>query len=331
MNDDARKPKAHSDDAGAPFAWARDSGLGAELARETRALARRRRQRQLGAAGALSVMLVAAALMWRGPAGRTGPAVVDHSYKVAAPERRVLPDGSRVDLNGDSDITVEYSAGIRRVVLVRGEGLFDVAKDPSRPFIVATTGAEVRAIGTVFSVARDKGVVDVVVTEGRVAVKRMGEATATTAGSSAAGAAAQAGFEAAASGTNPDRSSAPAIALEDDAAAVTIGAGNGATVRADEVTALPSVRAVSPEDVRRRLAWRVPRLAFEGTSLAEVVRLFGEHGNVAITISDPSVRTVKVSGILRADNTDALLQLLADDHGIEAERVGEGFALRRRR
>jgi transmembrane sensor len=299
--------------------------LGAELARETRTLVRRRRRRQLGAAGALSMVLIAAALLWRDVVGLADPTMVDRSYHVAAPDRRVLPDGSRVDLNGDSDIAVEYSAGIRRVVLVRGEALFDVAKDSSRPFIVEAAGAEVRAIGTVFSVARDKGVVDVVVTEGRVAVKRVAEA-AVTASSSTAVIAAQTGAPSKTNATRP-----PSSTIEDDAAAVTIGAGNGATVRADEARTPPAVRAVSAEDVKRRLAWRVPRLAFDGTPLAEVVRLFGEHGNVTITIADPSVRTVKVSGILRADNTDALLQLLANDHGIEAERMEAGFALRRRR
>jgi transmembrane sensor len=326
MNNDARKPASRADDAGAPFDWASDSGLGAELARETRVLVRRRRRQLLGAAGVLSMVLIVVALVWRDAVGpAAGPAVVDRSYKVAAPERRVLPDGSRVDLNGDSDIAVEYSPGIRRVVLVRGEALFDVAKDSSRPFIVEASGAEVRAIGTVFSVARDKGVVDVVVTEGQVAVKRLPDAAAPT--RSATDIAAHA--EVAASETNSTRSQPAAV--ENDEAAVTVDAGNGATVRADEVRTLPSVRAVSQEDVKRRLAWRVPRLAFDGTPLVEVARLFGEHGNVAITIADPSVRTVKVSGILRADNTDALLQLLANDHGIEAERVGVGFALRRRR
>lgn len=314
MNDDAH-PQSRADDANAPFAWAQDSGLGAELARETRAAVRRRRQ--LGAIAGLSVILVATAWVWRGGIGPTGPTARDRSYQVAAPERRVLPDGSRIELNNGSEIAIEYSTGKRRVVLVRGEALFDVAKDASRPFIVAAPGAEVRAIGTVFSVARENDVVDVVVTEGRVAMKRVNEGAASVGSPTAASAETGAG--------------AASRAGEDDKAAVTIGAGSGATMRADEVNALPALRAVSAEEAKRRLAWRVPRLTFDGTPLVEVVRLFGEHGNVTITLADPSVRTVKVSGILRADNTAALLQLLANDHGIEAEPVGEGFALRRRR
>jgi transmembrane sensor len=88
-------------------------------------------------------------------------------------ERRTvsLPDGSRVELNTDSVIKVAYSEGRRDIVLARGEALFDVAKDPTRPFVVRAGEAEVRALGTAFNIRLREKVVELTVTEGVVAVE----------------------------------------------------------------------------------------------------------------------------------------------------------------
>ena len=55
-------------------------------------------------------------------------------------------------------------------VLLRGEARFQVAKNPARPFVVATREARVRAVGTLFNVRTDGAVTDVAVLEGRVEV-----------------------------------------------------------------------------------------------------------------------------------------------------------------
>ncbi|HYG28420.1 MAG TPA: FecR domain-containing protein, partial [Caulobacteraceae bacterium] len=88
-------------------------------------------------------------------------------------ERRVvaLEDGSRVELNTDSRIEVAYAEDQRRIVLLKGEALFEVAKDPSRPFVVMANGAEVRAIGTAFNIRLREKLVELTVTEGVVSVK----------------------------------------------------------------------------------------------------------------------------------------------------------------
>lgn len=85
--------------------------------------------------------------------------------------RIVLDDGSVIDLNTDSEVRVRLRAGERDVRLVRGEGRFQVAHDVARPFVVAAANADVRAVGTAFSVRlRDSKQVDVLVSEGSVAV-----------------------------------------------------------------------------------------------------------------------------------------------------------------
>ena len=80
-----------------------------------------------------------------------------------------LPDGSRMVLNADSDARVRFDDDRREVVLVRGEALFDVRKDPAREFVVIAGRSRVVAVGTVFSVHRGSGdEVQVVVREGLV-------------------------------------------------------------------------------------------------------------------------------------------------------------------
>jgi transmembrane sensor len=89
-----------------------------------------------------------------------------HATGVGGRKRVELADGSFVILNTATAVSVDYSGKERRVVLHDGEALFDVAKDPSRPFIVTAGDMEVRAVGTAF-VVRLK---EVTVSEGTVDV-----------------------------------------------------------------------------------------------------------------------------------------------------------------
>lgn len=104
-------------------------------------------------------------------------------YSTGVGEQRlvVLEDGSRMRLNTDSVVRVRYSRGERRVDLARGEAFFEVAHNPSRPFIVAADGTQVRALGTKFDVRREPQAVQVTLLEGRVRVDQDHRPTATLA------------------------------------------------------------------------------------------------------------------------------------------------------
>lgn len=108
--------------------------------------------------------IVAVRLLWPG-AGDV--------YETRRGEVRVvsLADGSVVTLNTDSRIAVDYQPGRRLIRLARGEALFDVAKDKTRPFFVDAGDARVRAVGTSFTVSRlTDSPVQVLVREGVVEV-----------------------------------------------------------------------------------------------------------------------------------------------------------------
>ncbi|WP_337185229.1 FecR domain-containing protein [Phenylobacterium sp.] len=84
--------------------------------------------------------------------------------------RIALPDGSAVDLNAESRLSVTYSGKGRDVVLADGEAIFDVAHDPKRPFVVEASGRTVRVLGTQFDVRNRDRVLSVTVARGKVQV-----------------------------------------------------------------------------------------------------------------------------------------------------------------
>lgn len=63
-----------------------------------------------------------------------------------------LADGSQIDLDSDSAVDLDFDPQQRRVKLLRGEILVEVAKDPARPFSVVTAQGSIRALGTRFLV-----------------------------------------------------------------------------------------------------------------------------------------------------------------------------------
>ncbi|MEQ9104909.1 MAG: FecR domain-containing protein [Rhodothermales bacterium] len=83
----------------------------------------------------------------------------------------VLDDGSTVTLNADSRLEHAVSEGADpRVVRLDGEARFEVASD-GRAFVVETTEARVRVLGTQFTVRARGEATAVAVHEGRVAVE----------------------------------------------------------------------------------------------------------------------------------------------------------------
>lgn len=65
----------------------------------------------------------------------------------------VTPDGSKIWLNASSELKFPstFAAG-KRVVELKGEAYFEIAKDKKRPFIVRTAGQETEVLGTHFNI-----------------------------------------------------------------------------------------------------------------------------------------------------------------------------------
>lgn len=94
-------------------------------------------------------------------------------YTTASGERRhiALPDGSVIDLDARSHLVVHYQGGVRGIALNRGEAMFSVEHDSSRPFVVDVGTGQVTVTGTRFDVRRDADETRVAVAAGTVKVQ----------------------------------------------------------------------------------------------------------------------------------------------------------------
>lgn len=289
MQDDTSESRSSTrPGALSPLDWARQSGAVDPVLRSVQHHVRRRRCRAAAATVGVCTLVVALFSVWHGaalrsPAQRFSVATA----RVVAPERRALVDGSLIEAQRDTVLEISYRADVRHVRLHRGTAHFEVASDPQRPFIVEAAGVGVRAVGTAFVVQLAGDAVDVLVTEGRVAV-----------------------------------TGAPSPGTPTHAS---VGAGEHLLV-SPGLSVQPA--AIREEEMRDRLAWRVPRLEFAGAPLSEVVTLFNAHASgravTRLALADSDLNPLPLSGVLRADNVAALLSILETSYGLKSRRGSDG-------
>lgn len=125
------------------------------------------------AGGAIAAALVAGAVVLPNSNLMGGRSTV---YATGVGERRTiaLEDGSRIEMNAASRLTVRFERNARRVELGDAQAFFDVAKDARRPFLIEAGDTTVRVVGTQFDVRRRDGQVAVAVQRGVVEVRPAG-------------------------------------------------------------------------------------------------------------------------------------------------------------
>ena len=251
---------------------------------------------------AAGLALVAGALWLRSPTAHPSALVVATAAETGGYERRVLDDGSVAELNRGAEIEVNYSAGERRVVLRRGEALFTVAKNPTRPFVVRARGVDVRAVGTAFNVRLDAASVEVLVTEGKV------EVAATVA-------------------TSASLSSSLAPADVVAVARPLVTAGERAII---PLASAPTVIAPAPQIARatetelaRLRAWQPQLLDFSSVPLAQVIAELNRRNRVQLVLAAPDSAGVPIVASIRSDNLEGFVGLVAAAAGLRAERRGD--------
>lgn len=218
-------------------------------------------------------------------------------YTTAVGEQRTvrLDDGTRLTLNADSRVATDFTTAERRVRLERGEALFEVAKDPRRPFVVAVDGHSVTALGTTFVVRRrDARQVAVTLIEGRVVV-------ATLAPPAPAGATGRA------AAVPP-----PEILIPGER----IVLGAGAPPRIDT----PRLDAVT--------AWRRGEVLLDDTPLVEAVAEMNRYDKTFIVLDGPRARSLRLSGLYHAGDNAGFAASVAQMHGLQVEQRGGRIHLR---
>ncbi|MEM1043104.1 MAG: FecR domain-containing protein [Bacteroidota bacterium] len=210
----------------------------------------------------------------------------------AAPGERVsvaLPDGSRVELSGGSEIA--YRSGFRawffrpdaaRRVELRGEAFFAVETAP-RPFVVETFSASVTVLGTRFGVrafADDPGpATRVMLEEGSVRV-----------------------------------------ATRDGAAPVVLRPGEATAVAAGAAPAAPAAVALN-----QALAWRSGGFAVEDEPLAVVLREIERRYGVEVQAAEGVPLDRPLTFYVGERSVEALLSDIALAAGLRVERLQGGY------
>jgi transmembrane sensor len=142
-----------------------------EWARRERDRSRTLRRTTTFAFGALAASAATAAvLLTLQPSSQPGAAQA-YATGVGQMSTVRLEDGSVVELNARTKLTVAYEAHARRVTLEDGEAAFDVAHDAGRPFLITAGDRTVRVVGTRFDVRRRQGQLSVTVDRGVVEVR----------------------------------------------------------------------------------------------------------------------------------------------------------------
>jgi transmembrane sensor len=243
---------------------------------------------------------VAIGIWWNAvpPAAEKGVAFEATSYR-----QETLPDGSVLDLNRGAHVVVQFSRAERRVLLVRGEAQFVVAKNPARPFVVRAGGVDVRAVGTAFNVKLTGANLEVLVTEGTVHLSQQTSSSGVVMPSAA--------------------TSAPVLLAE-------LSAGQRTVVPMAENAASPVVVATSRPEIDQLLEWQPRLLDFDSTPLADVVAVFNRRNSRQIVIDDDSLRGLPLVASIRSDNVEGLVRQLEATMGVQVERRSGGEIILRR-
>ncbi len=228
----------------------------------------------------------------------TAPSTIATTASPLSPVIRLLSDGSTVRLNAGAQIEVAFGPAERRVRLVSGEALFEVAKNPERPFLVEVGRVTVRAVGTAFAVRSEAKSVDVLVTEGTVQVTQNRTLSAGSVDSST-----------------------PAF----------VGAGYRATIQYSLQTQAPVVvSAVSATEIGRSLSWAKPMMNMNESPLGEVVAVFSRQSGRKIEIGDPALAATKIGGKFPVDDLDGFLRGLREIYDVRSESTADGGIMLRK-
>lgn len=216
----------------------------------------------------------------------------DAVYRTAPGERLAvtLQDGTQLTLNTDSHAVVQYRDAVRGVRLVRGQALFEVARDPAHPFVVSAGGRKVTALGTAFDVQVSQEGLSVTLIEGRVSVE-------------------------------PDQTRPMAAIGGGSAVRAELGPGEQLVV----ATAVPTP-VIRKTDTRRAISWRDGQVIFRDDPLVQAVREINRYGARRIELAGNSLDDLRISGAFNTGNTAGFVATLTSYFDVrvvesDAERI----------
>lgn len=181
--------------------------------------------------------------------------------------RRIrLTDGSKLILDTDTLVSVDYRKDERDLRLEHGRARFEVAHE-NRPFVVEAGDSEVIAHGTVFDVSVvEQGEVRVHLLQGKVEVRRQRH--------------------------GPRRENVQFAVLQP---------GEGLRLADDTASAKPLLPRAEPSS-----DWPSGSIDFAHSTLGEVVAAANRYSVTKIRLAEPDLERIPVSGVFRVNDVERL-------------------------
>ena len=217
-----------------------------------------------------------------------------HATEVGTQHVEKFTDGSTAHLNTDSIIEAQFSDSSRIVRLLRGEAMFDVVRDPTRPFIVYAGNRQLKVIGTKFVVRLTSENIVVTVTDGQVQLTKRQRT-----GSSA-------------SFSNMNKKEQEIIFLSE-----------GEEIELGNQVEAPKIKELSDDEMERRFSWLSGQLVFRNEKLQQVIEEISRYVPAQIIIDDPELKDVRISGRFTIGDTDALLEAIEVSFNVHARHTDD--------
>ena len=258
--------------------------------------AHRSRRGLVRAAGLAATLVLLLAGVWFARPGNP------HLYATAIGEQRSfkLADGSVVHLNTHSQLKVEFTGNTRSLWLA-GEALFNVERDPHRPFRVYAGDAVIQAIGTQFDVYQRPVGTHVSVLQGMVQIS-----------------------------SDRDTNSPGESEATESAASLLQGTRLAGGEEAD-IAAGGAITRRGHVDLEKAIAWRQRRLVFEGQTLENIAAEFNRYNpTLRIRVIGSGATQQHFSGTFEADDPETLMKALAGYKTLIIERTGTEIVVKGR-
>jgi transmembrane sensor len=205
-----------------------------------------------------------------------------------------LPDGSIVILNTNSLLTISFSENHRQLNLVKGEALFNVAKDKSRPFSVSSGQQSFTALGTIFNVQKSKNNhLELIVTEGRVLIADSNESLSNI--------------------TQKITKTAQQLDINN----IIIAGEKSIIINKTQL----STEKITPQALSQDLAWQKGMLIFDGESLIAALNEISRYNGMKFIIKDKQLAKLKVAGYFKAGDVKTLLDSLSYNFDLEYKKT----------
>ncbi|NHN37344.1 DUF4880 domain-containing protein [Pseudomaricurvus alcaniphilus] len=243
------------------------------------------------------------------------------TYTTGLGEQRtlMLDDGSTVIMNTSTELLVQLDNNLRRVELRRGEALFEVESQVSRPFVVemdvGSGRATVVVTGTKFNVHKQPQQASVSLLEGNVMLAPRSyqrsivlppEAEVSADGGSE-------GLTAMQAGVNLRAGQRALLVSREQAGSAAQGNSGGLGI---EVTDnLP---------VKQMLAWTEGKLVFDQQTLAAITEEFNRYNSRKLKVDSPTLAAIELSGVFDSKDPNSLLEYLLKVRDITIEVGSDG-------